>query len=316
MRYSTLPGTDRKVSQMALGTAWFGTDIDADRAFSLMDAYVEHGGTLLDTAHMYASWVDGGAGQSEKTVGAWVKKTGREHVIVATKGADQGMTRDDIRRQFDESLDRLGMSEVDFYWLHVDKPDVPVGEVLGWLNELVDEGKFAAFGCSNWSVERIADAQAFAASNNLRGFAASQIGWSLARANQDVIGGKSQKFMDDATDVFHRETKLPVMAYSSQAGGFFAGAYDPAGPAAGLTPNENIVKLHGMPANYRRLELSNQFAKAKGCTPNQISLAYLMHQPFDVFPIAGANSVERIADSLGAADITLSDEELAQLHAG
>jgi aryl-alcohol dehydrogenase-like predicted oxidoreductase len=224
------------------------------------------------------------------------------------------MTRDGIRSQLAESLDRLGTDRVDFYWLHRDAPAVPVADILGWLNELVAEGRFAAFGCSNWEVPRIREAMECARRSGVRGFSASQISWSLARADLAVAGGKGQVFMDDATFAFHQSSALPVVAYSSQAGGFFAGNYDPEGPSAGGQPNPNIVRYYGTKANYARLAAAKRLAAAQGCTPNQISLACLLNQSFQSFAIVGANTPERVVDSCGAADIVLSDAERRSLE--
>ncbi|MCX5662503.1 MAG: aldo/keto reductase [Planctomycetota bacterium] len=315
MKFAPLPGTTLQASRIALGTAWFGTAIPEEKAFELLDAYFAAGGNFLDSAHMYASWVKGGAGKSETTVGQWIAKHGRKGVVIATKGADLGMTRAGIRAQLDESLARLKLPSIDFYWLHRDDPAVPVGEIIDWLNELVAEGRFPAFGCSNWSPTRIAQAQVYAATAVKRGFSASQIGWSLGRVNPEAAASAGgQRFMDDETMAYHRGSKLAQVAYSSQAGGFFAGNYDPAGAPPGVTPNAAIVKFYGTPANYARLKLCNQLAKAKGCSANQVSLAYLLHHSFPSFAIAGANSVERMADTCGSADVELTSDEVERLE--
>lgn len=308
MKYTSLPGTELPASRVVLGTAWFGTAIAEDASYKLMDAFVEQGGNFLDTAHMYANWVKDGAGKSESTIGKWLRTTRPKNIVIATKGADKGMTRDGIRAQLKESLDRLGLDRVAFYWLHRDDPSVPAGDIIEWLNELVREGRFRAFGCSNWLPDRIAEAQVYAAQKRLRGFAASQIGWSLARVVPEVRGG-GMVFMDDATMAYHEATGLPCIAYSAQAGGFFGGNFDPKGPPPGVTPNAGIVKYYGCPANYHRLEATNKMAKQKGVTPNQLSLAYLLCQSFPGFAIAGANSPERVADACGAASIELTRSE-------
>lgn len=316
MIYTKLPGTESNASRIVLGTAWFGTAISESDAFRLLDAFAENGGNFLDTAHMYANWVKDGAGKSETSIGKWLKRVDRKNVLIATKGADLGMTREGIRNQLAQSLDRIGLDRVDFYWLHVDDPKVPAAEIIEWLNELVKEARVSAFGCSNWKVARIQHANDYARQRGLRGFAASQIAWSLARANPAVASGGSQVFMDDATFAFHQQTGCPQVAYSSQAGGFFAGSYDPKGVLPGVKPNANIMRYYGTDENYRRLAAVNKLAAGKGCTPNQIALAYLMHQSFPCFPIVGANSPARVADSCGAADVSLTKEEVRALERG
>ena len=316
MRYRNLPGTDRSASVIVLGCAWFGTDIPEASAFELLDTFRELGGNFLDTAHMYASWVRGGKGQSESTIGKWLRGVERERVLVGTKGADQGMGEPAIRAQLDESLHRLGTDYVDFYWLHVDDPQVPAGDILQWLNRIAEEGHMRAFGCSNWTLARIREADQYARAHGLRGFAASQIGWSLARVNPQLLTGGGQVYMDDETLAFHRQSGMPVVAYSSQAGGFFAGKYDPEGPPPGMTPNPAIVRYYGTPENYARLACAKRLAAAKGCTPNQVALAYLLNQSFPSFAIVGAGKKEYVADSCSASDVALTAEEVQRLESG
>ena len=316
MKYLNLPATDRQASAIVLGCAWFGTDIPERKAFKLMDKFSELGANFLDTAHSYASWVPGGAGKSETTIGKWLKRSQRERVVIGTKCADKGMSENLIRAQLDESLKRLDTDYVDFYWLHCDDPGVPVGDILQWLNRLCDERRIRAFGCSNWRVPRIRQAMQHAREHGLREFAASQIAWSLARVRPEVVAGGSQVFMDDETFAFHKQTGMPVVAYSSQAGGFFTEKYEPDGPPPGDKPNPAIVKYYGTPENYAKQAAAKKLAAAKGCTPNQIALAYLLHQSFPGFAIAGANTPERVADSCAAADLKLSAEEVALLERG
>ena len=125
----------------------------------------------------------------------------------------------------------------------------------------------------------------------------------------EVLSGGGQVFMDDDTFSYHQETNFPVVAYSSQAGGFFAGKYDPEAPTPGAEPNPNIVRCFGSEENYARLAEVKKMAAEKGCTPNQLALAYLTNQPFPVFPIAGPNSVDQVRDSCNAGDIVLGAEE-------
>ncbi|MBI3986121.1 MAG: aldo/keto reductase [Lentisphaerae bacterium] len=313
MKFSSLPGTQQQASTIVLGCAWFGTDIPESRAFELMDTFAGQGGNFLDTAHMYAGWVPGGAGKSETTIGRWLKTVRRADVVVGTKGADQGMNEASIRRQLAESLTRLATDYVDFYWLHSDDPQTPAGEILGWLNRMADEGLFRSFGCSNWRLPRLREAAQYAKDHRLRGFAASQIGWSLARVTPEVAKAGSQVFMDDDTFAFHRNTGMPVVAFSSQAGGFFAGKYNPEGAPEGQKPNPAIVRYYGTPENHARLAAVRKFAGTRGRTANQVALAYLINQPFPAFAIVGAGTRDYVLDACGAADLVLTAGDLAAL---
>lgn len=304
----TLPGTTLSLSRLCLGTARFGADIPESAAFELLDQFVERGGNFLDSAHIYAAWLPGGTGASERTVGRWVRaRDCRSKVVVATKGGHpelntmhiSRLSPECIRKDLHESLQRLQMDAVELYWLHRDDPQIPVGEIMSVLNELVAGGRVRAVGCSNWTVARIQESAAYASRNSTVGFCASQIGWSVAEAAQGHgVGG--MLYMDVPTLAFHRESRMPQVAYSSQAGGIF-------NKGALRAPYDN-------PRNQTRLTLAQSLAAKHGCSPNQIALAWLLAQQFPVFPIIGSRTVEQIADSCAAVNVRLSAEELRALE--
>ena len=322
MRTFELPGIDVASSVIGLGTGSYGTAIPADRAFELMDVFAEFGGSHLDTAHVYAAWVEGGWGASERTIGKWLAARGaRSRTLVATKGAHHDletyakrMTRQAVAQDLRESLDRLGTDYVDLYWLHRDDPDVPVGEILGWLNEHLAAGLVRAIGCSNWSVARQRQAAAHAAANGRTGFCASQVRWSLADHHLPPgDSGSGMLSMDAEMLAWHRETRIAAVAYSSQANGFFSGKYAP-----GTDPNAPGVRAHvlaqyGTPGNWRRLAAAQGLAAQRGGSANQIAVAWLLHQGFPACALTGAHTPEQVRDSCAAADLTLSDEDLRHL---
>jgi aryl-alcohol dehydrogenase-like predicted oxidoreductase len=312
MRYSDIPGTSLKPSAICLGTGGFGSSTPEEDSFRLLDLFAENGGNFLDTAHIYAAWLANGVGASERTIGKWVKSRGnRSKIVVGTKGGHPDLKTmqisrlkpADIRQDLKESLERLQFDSVELYWLHRDDPAIQVGEILGVLNELQSEGKIGAFGCSNWSVGRIQQSHAWAQKNGKRSFCASQIAWSLALAT-DPPEGAGMVYMDDQTERFHRETRLPQIAYSSQANGLFAKPI-PEGGAFRGGYNHAI--------NIKRWHKTQEIAKRHGCSPNQVAVAWLLAQPFPVFPIVGAHKPEQVRDSCGAVKVTLTADEVHAL---
>src|SRR5688500_14279535 len=123
-------------SPLALGTADFGSSIPAAESYRLLDAFVAAGGNHLDTAHDYASWIPGGDGASERTIGEWLRHAGgRDRLLIATKGGctqngGKRIRRDVLRSEITLSLERLGVPCVDLYWVHRDDPAVPVADLL------------------------------------------------------------------------------------------------------------------------------------------------------------------------------------------
>jgi aryl-alcohol dehydrogenase-like predicted oxidoreductase len=295
---------------LALGTATFGADIASDEAFAILDAYAAAGGTLLDTAHIYAAWLPNGTGMSERTVGAWMRSRGmRSRMIVATKGchpllSDMKRGRMDpiaLDRDLGESLERLGDDRVELYWLHRDDPAVPVDEILGALDGQRRAGRIAAFAASNWKPARLAAARAWADRHGVEGFCASQIEWSLATHDPAVVGDPTCLFVGREDFDFHRRSGLALMAYSSQAKGFFD------------TSRSKRPREYDQPANHARRERAIALAARRGMTANQIALAWLTSQPFPTVAIAGPRTRAQMLDSLGAADLVLSEAELAEL---
>ncbi len=314
MKYVTLPQTDLTVSRVALGSSMIGSRIDHDSSFALLDAFVEAGGTFIDTAHVYANWAPGPRNISEKTIGAWLKETGsRERLVIATKGGHPEPGHDRISRlspaeivtDLDESLDCLGVTYVDFYWLHRDDLNRPAGEMLEVVNEQAALGKIRYFGCSNWQPERIREANVYAAAHHLRPFAASQIFWSLAIPNPGVVAWDHAS-MDEEAEVFYATAGMSVHAFTSQARGFFTKAA--AGGLAALSPQ--LRRDFENPPTLARLERAQQVAHDLGTTVTAIVLASITGRPFVGVPILGCVNVEQLNDSLGDIDLTLSPESL------
>ena len=285
--------------------------------FALLDAYAEAGGNFLDTARVYAAWLPGQGGVSERTIGAWLRARGvRDRMIVATKGAHpelatinvDRMSPEEIGADLAESLEALGVETVDLYWLHRDAPSVPVGEIVDALNAHVAAGRIRALGASNWRPERIEAANAYAHERGLIGFSASQIAYSLAVQGDD--DAQRTLAMNAPTHAWHARTGLPVVAYTSQAQGFFGGKY---GRGKG-DPKSTAMRLFYNEENLGRLERAQAIAARHGWSANDVALAYLLSQPFSVFPITGCRTVEQVRASAAVSAFTLTPAEIAFLE--
>ena len=210
------------LSRLALGTLGFSLRT-RDRDYALFDAWLEAGGTVIDTAHVYED------GDAERVLGRWLadRPGARERVVLVTKGAHpdgdrRRVTPDDIAADLRDSMERLG-GPVDLYLLHRDDPDVEVGEIVDALDAHRRAGEIRAFGVSNWTLPRIEEANAYAAERGVAGIACNSPHLSLAVQNEPPWAGCLS-----ATDVesraWHARTGLPLLAWSAQGGGFFAGA--------------------------------------------------------------------------------------------
>ena len=171
MQYGRVPGIDKPVARLVMGTMIIN-DNEPAKGLALLDAIYELGGNTFDTARIYSS---------EPPLGRWINERGiRDEVVIIDKGAHpegdrKRVTPADISADLAESLGRLGTDYIDLYLLHRDDPDVPVGPIIEALNEHVDAGRIRAFGASNWQHQRIGQANEYAASHGLVPFARDAI---------------------------------------------------------------------------------------------------------------------------------------------
>jgi len=310
---TSIPGTDLTVHPICLGLGDFGTRVAGEAALRLFEGFVAAGGNFVDTAHCYGFWVPDGLGASERQLGECLRRLGgREQVVIATKGGhpdggedyprpDQYLAPVVVSCDIDDSLDRLDIDTIDLYLLHRDDPRVPVGEVIEMLNSEVARRRIRYLGASNWSTARIAAANEYAAAHGRRGFCVSQVHWSLAEPKWEIGPDPTMRHVTVADAAWHEASGLPVMAYSSSAGGYFAGRAE---------------ESYGTPTNAARRERARELARDLGATPAQVALAYLLGQPFPVYPIVGTLSEAHLAEAMGAAEIRLQPAQVRWLRDG
>jgi len=321
MKRIRLDGTDLAVSQICCGTATFGADLRGDDLDDFIGVYRDAGGNFFDTAHCYAFWLAAGAGCSECALGAYLRRNGKGDMVIGTKGGHTGaagyrvtdhwLSPARIAADIDDSLGRLGLDVIDLFWLHRDDTRVTPGEVIEALNAEITRGRIRYLGASNWRADRIAAANAHAAAHGLRGFAANQPEWNLASKNKggsdpatEKSHGAAMLVLDEGDLSWHRETRLPVVPYTSSAGGFFASNGDKARAA------------YDNPVSRRRLARVQLLASEMKAAPGQIATAWLINQGFPVFPIIGTVRQDHMKEALLAASIRLTPEQLTWLAAG
>jgi len=319
MRRVQITKTDLSVSPICLGTVEFGAAIPEAQAFALLDAFVAEGGNFVDCALVYSDWHPGTKSISEKTLGRWIKQRGlRDQIMLATKGAHPELksmhvgrlSPADISGDVDKSLANLQTDVIDLYWLHRDDVNRPVSEIIDTLQSAVDAGKIRYYGCSNWQIERIAEAQAYAASRGILGFAANQPMWSLAKVDFSKVADQTTVALDEAGIAFHKRTGMPVNPYSSQAHGFFT-KMDARG-RKGISKTDDAWYISD--SNLRRLKRVQELARQYNTTVGAVALSYLCSQPFVTVPIVGCKRLDHLHDSLQAADLLLTSAEVASLE--
>jgi len=314
MIYGNIEGIDQPVARVVMGAMAMKAD-DMDYTTGLLDYYVENDGNAFDTAFCYGP-------NCECGLGKWVAKQGvRDKVIIHGKGAhlatgtdapfdNPGCDPETLTKELHESLERLETDYLDIYCMHRDNPKIPVGEFVDVLNEHVDAGRIRVFGGSNWTIERFEEANEYAKQNGKQDFQVISNNFALAVWNKPMWDYCFAS-RDAEWRAWLEKTRTPLLAWSSQASGLFTGRFSP--EDAGKPEIANIEATWFSEGNFERMERAEQLAEKKGVLGLQIALAFVLHQPFEMYALVGPRSIEETTTTLGALDVELTPEELAWL---
>jgi aryl-alcohol dehydrogenase-like predicted oxidoreductase len=307
MKYNKLGNSGVVVSKIALGTMYFGDETPEDDAFAILDAFVEAGGNLIDTANVYAG------GKSELVVGHWLASRPNDitdRVVLATKGRtatgpdanEAGLSRRNLHRALNASLRSLGVETVDLYQLHASDMQTPMEETLAFLDDAVRAGKIHYIGLSNFT------------------------GWELQLfvSTARMMGVRPPVTLQPQYSLLSREIEweivpaaiyngLGLLPWSPLAGGFLTGKYR-RGTAPGQDTRAGSKKAlyqstseeyADVDRNWTTIDTVVRIAKDLGATPSQVALSWIAHRVGVTAPIVGARTQKHLADNLGAADLIL-----------
>ena len=260
------------VAPLALGGNVFGWTADEQTSFAVLDAFVDAGGTMIDTADIYSAWVPGHkGGESEALIGRWLERdpSKRAKVVIATKvGMMAGLSPDTVAAACEASLQRLGIETIDLYYQHQDDAAVPLADSLGAFEQLRGQGKIRSVGISNFTADRADEAVATARRLGFMPPAALQPWYNLV---------ERERFEAELRPAALRNG-LSVFPYYSLANGFLTGKYrrkeDLDKSPRGL---RNAAYLEGK--GMRVLEAMDEIAGESGAALGTIALAWLMAQP-------------------------------------
>ncbi|MGV8960252.1 MAG: aldo/keto reductase [Stenotrophomonas sp.] len=299
------------VKPIAFGGNVFGWSADEKTSFALLDAFVDAGFNLIDTADVYSAWVPGNTGgESETIIGRWLKRSGkREQVVIATKvgkWAEQpGLSADNINAALEGSLRRLQTEVIDLYQAHEDDEATPLEATLGAFSRVIEQGKVRAIGASNYRATRLRDALQVSAQYRLPRYETLQPEYNL----YDRAGYENE------LEPLAREHGLGVISYYSLASGFLSGKYRSPGDASkSRARGTRVVDRYLNPRGLRILQALDDLAARHHATAAQIALAWLIARAGISAPIVSATSVEQLHELIAAARVGLSAEDIAQLQ--
>jgi aryl-alcohol dehydrogenase-like predicted oxidoreductase len=296
------------VAPLALGGNVFDWTADEAASFAVLDAFVDAGGTMIDTADVYSAWAPGHrGGESEALIGRWLKRNPgkREKVVIATKvGMIAGLAPDVIDSACDASLQRLGIEVIDLYYQHKDDDKVPLADSLGAFETLRERGKIRAIGISNFTADRVDEAVETARRFGYMPPVALQPWYNLV---------ERERFEGELRDAAIRNG-LGVFPFYSLANGFLTGKYrKPEDLGKSPRGQRNAAYLEGKGMHV--LEALDEIAAETGAALATISLAWLMAQPAVTAPIASATSGSQLNELTAAMHLTLTLDQIARLDA-
>jgi aryl-alcohol dehydrogenase-like predicted oxidoreductase len=303
-----------------LGTASLGGPLPHEgsarrarhRQLDFLSEVLDSGGNAFDTARIY------GLGRSERALGEWMAATGtRDRVVIITKGGHPSLLtfRSRIRvraieHDLHQSLRALKTDRVDLWMLHRDDPRVPVSAIMETLHSLRERGTVRACGVSNWSYERVREANNFARAQGIAGLAASSPQFSLAEWRRAPFPGcvSVSGMQGREARAWYGASGVPLLAWSSLAAGYFA--------RSGAARSHRLAAVYRVRENEARLRRARELAAKKGVTPSQLALAWLLSQPFLVFPIVSTHRAARFREDAGALAVRLTPSEVDWLESG
>ena len=297
-----------EIAPLALGGNVFDWTADEAASFAVLDAFVDAGGTMIDTADVYSAWAPGHkGGESEALIGRWLKRdpAKRDKVVIATKvGFMAGLAPDTIAPSCDASLARLGIDRIDLYYQHKDDESVPLADSLGAFDTLAKAGKIRAIGLSQFTPSRLQQAMDTAAAGGFLRPCCLQTWYNLA---------EREKFEGALRDTA-LANGLSVFPFYSLANGFLSGKYrTEADLAKSVRGNRSAELLAGKGGNVLR-EL-DAIAAETGAALATIALAWIMAQPGIVAALASATSVAQLHELTAAMALTLTPDQLGRLDA-
>ncbi|MCE0510331.1 aldo/keto reductase [Microbacterium sp. KKR3/1] len=306
------------VSPLVLGAMSFGTLVDEETSFALLDRFVERGGVWIDTADCYSFWASdtGQGGASEEVLGRWLEARphARRQIRISTKvGAEPlwpgswpehraGLSPRAIRAAVEGSLERLGIDRIDLLWLHQEDRTVAIEETVDALAALTADATVSRVGASNHPAWRIERARAHAKSLGSTPIDALQLNSTYLRTRPGTLPpGVAHPFgvLSDEQRDFAVANGIEIWAYTP----LLSGAYD--------NPAKPVPEVYEHPGTARRLAALDEVSDARGLGRGQIVLAWQLAR--GIRPILGGSKLDQLEVAMDAAAIALSVDEIALL---
>ena len=309
MQLRKLGNSPLNIAPIAFGGNVFGWTADEKTSFALLDAFVDAGFNLIDTADVYSRWVPGNqGGESEAIIGRWLRQSGkRDQVLISTKVAKletrRGLGAANIALAAEDSLRRLQTDAIDLYFSHEDDPATPIEETLGAYAKLIEQGKVRALGASNFTAARLAESLAISKKHNLPRYESLQPEYNLV----------SRSGYETELEPLIRHEQIGVISYYGLASGFLTGKYRSEADLQ-QSPRGRGVKRYLDARGLRILAALDEVGARRQATPTQVTLAWLIARPSITAPIVSATNVQQLHEILAATRLQLDTEDITLLE--
>ena len=309
MKYIDGQEWDRKISKIGLGTARMGTRYSHELSFEMLDAFYEYGGNCLDTARTYSEWEKDGRGKSEECLGLWMETRGnRKDICIVTKGGTYGrgcchvdLSRDNLLKEIRESMDALRTNYIDIYLLHRDDQQMEAGEIIENLQAVREMGNITYLGVSNWTADRVIEANRYAVSHRLQPLHVLETWWSLAEYTDAMWNDPTTTHMDKEMLNYIERNNMLALAMTSQCRGFFQKAI-----TNGMDSIDDFLKHRIVtPRNLKKLDYIRRYCNENSVSPSAFVSGYITSQKVNGVALVSCSSVEQLVEIMENSDYHL-----------
>ena len=310
MRRRQLGKSGLRCAPLVLGCHVFGWTASEIVSHAILDAFVDRGFAMIDTADTYSNWAPGHrGGESESIIGNWLKSSGkRDQVLIATKvGGDmkdvgRGLSKAHVIQSAEDSLRRLGTDHIDLYQAHFDDTSVTFEETLEAFASLMQSGKIRAIGASNYSAPRLAEALAVARAHGLPLYSCMQPHYNLV----------TRGFYEGGLQQLCQKEDIGVIPFRGLEAGLLSGKYRSMADTVGAARGAVVARV----LDDRSLDILRELDTAAircSATPAQIALAWLLARPGVTAPIVSVTNLVQLDEICGATEISLDARTLMRL---
>jgi aryl-alcohol dehydrogenase-like predicted oxidoreductase len=309
MKKILLGNTGELISCMGLGTMYFGSNLDESASFQILDYYSDQGGSFLDSANKYASWVPGfHGGESETLIGKWMKrKANRQNMFITSKvgfpygSITRSLKKEIIISECEKSLKRLDVETIDLYFAHAYDSETTLEETMEAFFQLQKAGKIRFSGASNFYGWQLSEANTLAEYQGWEGFCCLQQRHTFLDSSLRAYFG-SQLVLTPEIQELCKKKNITIMAYSPLLSGVY------------IRNDMPVPVQYQSTINKKRLEVLKELSTDLKVSANAIVLAWMMQSSPLIVPVFGCSSVEQMKENLESLSLILSYEQIDQMN--